>query len=90
MFAEYKRTANQVIEDLQVAAETSDSTAGTVSALRGKEATAKNVIGVAQDLGILPKVAERIETQGTQNVTVRIEDKTELIELIARHLTGTE
>lgn len=86
----YKGLSLQVIEDLQVAADGSDSTSGTVSALRSKEQVAKNIIVVAQEMGILPKVAEKTEHEGTHNVTFRVEDKSSIIDLIAKHIGGKE
>lgn len=84
----YRNISKQVIEDLQVAVDTSDSTASTVSALRSKEQIASNIIKVAQEMGMLPKIAEKTEHQGTHNVVVRIEDKKTIIDLITKHIGG--
>jgi len=84
----YKELSLQVIADLAVAAAAADSTAGAVSALRSKEQVAKNIIDVAQNMGLLPKAADKTEHQGTHNVTFRVEDKTAIIDLIAKHIGG--
>lgn len=84
----YKGISLQVIADLASVAEDSDSSASSVAALKSKENIAANIIKVAQELGLLPKAAERTEHQGTHNVVVRIEDKKTAIDLIAKYLGG--
>lgn len=90
VYDEYRKLSRQVIEDLQVAAVSADSTASTVSALKSKEQVAANIIKVAQEMGLLPKVADKTEHRGTHNVVVRVEDKEAVIDLIARHIGGED
>lgn len=84
----YRDLSKQIIEDLAIASESADSTAASVSALRAKEQVAQNIINVAQNMGLLPKAADKTEHQGTHNVTFRVEDKTAIIDLITEHIGG--